>query len=71
MTTFENIVPQPGQCDVCGESRILTVLDRSSNLRVGECCYGALAFTHHLLSGQYHCGLRHPAPHEFREQDNH
>jgi len=71
MSPFESIVPQPGLCDVCGQSRILTVLDRGSSLRVGDCCYGALAFTHFLLSNLSYCGMRHPEPNEFREQDNH
>jgi hypothetical protein len=74
MTAFEAIAPQPGTCDVCGESRMLNVLDRTANLRVGDCCYGALVAVHHALNGSFllHCcGLRHPAPNEFREQDNH
>ncbi len=43
----------------------------TSNLRIGECCYGALVCTHHALARLYPCGLRHPEPNEFRDWDNH
>jgi hypothetical protein len=60
--------PLDGVCDVCGEQTLLKVADRSSGCRVGDCCYPALLVAHHHLNAW---GLRHPKPHEFREQDNH
>jgi len=68
---FQDITPCPGMCDVCGGSRLLTVHDHSSGMRVGDCCFPTLVFTHNVLARCWHFGIRHPEPNEFREQDNH
>ena len=71
MSLFQAITPSDGICGVCGEPRVLTATDLSSGLRVGECCFRTLLFTHNFLAHFWPVGIRHPEPNEFREQDNH
>lgn len=68
-----NAISIPGHCDVCGCKIVLKVKDACSELLVGDCCYGALHFTHAQLQliMNMGVGIRHPKPGEFASRDNH